>query len=164
MGPLRSSPRVLAFVSDFARTMERPKPMPQDLDARLARAAERCASLPGVVAVVLFGSVARGEATPWSDVDLGVFSRGPISLDDRVAALTDLHAIFERDVDLVDLAAAPLPLRAHAVAEGRALVVNDREAWADFATETTIAWLDFRPTYERALKLELERFRGEARA
>jgi hypothetical protein len=35
---------------------------------------------------------------------------------------------------------------------------------AHFATETTIDWLDFRPTYERALKLELERFRGEARA
>ena len=144
--------------------MEHPKPMPQDLDARLVRAAKRCAELSGTLAVVLFGSVARGEATPWSDIDIGVLATTPMSLDDRVATLNDLHTIFERDVDLVDLAAAPLPLQAHAVAEGRLLVVNDREAWADFVTKTTIDWLDFRPTYERALQLELERFRGEARA
>ncbi len=44
--------------------------------------ADRCAALPGVVAVTLGGSRARGEERPDSDWDFGLYYRGTIDADD----------------------------------------------------------------------------------
>ena len=44
-------------------------------DARLAQLAERLVEVPGVVAVALGGSRARGEHVAGSDVDLGIYYR-----------------------------------------------------------------------------------------
>ena len=55
----------------------------------LGAIAERLATAPGVVAVTLGGSRARGEHHPDSDWDLGVYHRGPLSdgLRDLVQSL-----------------------------------------------------------------------------
>ncbi len=47
-------------------------------DARLAEIAAEVAQVPGVVAVVLGGSRARGTHTAESDTDLGLYYRGPL--------------------------------------------------------------------------------------
>jgi hypothetical protein len=54
---------------------------------RLRQLAERLAEVPGVVGVVLGGSRARGEHTPESDTDLGVYYRRPLDTGglDRLA-------------------------------------------------------------------------------
>jgi predicted nucleotidyltransferase len=52
------------------------------LDERQLRTlAERLASVRGVVGVTLGGSRARGDHTPESDVDLGVYYRPPLDVD-----------------------------------------------------------------------------------
>ncbi|WP_155386906.1 nucleotidyltransferase domain-containing protein [Catellatospora paridis] len=43
--------------------------------------AQRLLAVPGVVAVVLGGSRARGEHRPDSDTDLGLYYRGPLDVD-----------------------------------------------------------------------------------
>ncbi|MFD0593832.1 nucleotidyltransferase domain-containing protein [Catellatospora coxensis] len=43
--------------------------------------AQRLRAVPGVVAVVLGGSRARGEHRPDSDTDLGLYYRGPLDVD-----------------------------------------------------------------------------------
>jgi Nucleotidyltransferase domain len=49
-------------------------------DVRLREVVERVAGVPGVVGVVLGGSRARGEHTPESDVDLGLYYRPPLDV------------------------------------------------------------------------------------
>ena len=56
-----------------------------------------------VLRVWLFGSFARGEDTPLSDVDLLVqFNEGGISLLKHAAMLDDLERMLDRPVDLVE--------------------------------------------------------------
>ena len=55
-------------------------------EAELHAVAERLARVDGIVAVLLGGSRARGEHTPASDVDLGLYYRPPLD----VAALAGL--------------------------------------------------------------------------
>jgi hypothetical protein len=49
-------------------------------DARLKDLAERLIMVPGIEAVALGGSRARGEHTPASDADLGLYYRGPLDV------------------------------------------------------------------------------------
>lgn len=58
--------------------------MPPDLTAL----ADRLVRVPGIVGVSLGGSRARGEHTPDSDVDLGLYYRAPLDLD-ALQALAD---------------------------------------------------------------------------
>lgn len=51
--------------------------------------------------VRLFGSVARGEATPESDIDFLVAFREGATIWDAVALWRKLSALLERDVDVV---------------------------------------------------------------
>lgn len=51
----------------------------------------------------LFGSFARGEETPLSDVDLLVqYSEGGISLLKHCAMINDLEELLDRPVDLIE--------------------------------------------------------------
>ncbi|PYE54840.1 nucleotidyltransferase domain-containing protein [Deinococcus yavapaiensis] len=64
-----------------------------DVTALAFRLADRLATVPGIVAVLLGGSRARGAARPDSDLDLGLYYEGPRALNvDALSALC-------RDVD-----------------------------------------------------------------
>lgn len=58
---------------------------------------ERLAVIPGVVAVVLGGSRARGEHRPDSDTDLGIYYRGRLDIDqlrELAAEIASKHEVF----------------------------------------------------------------------
>lgn len=58
---------------------------------------ERLAVIPGVVAVVLGGSRARGEQRPDSDTDLGIYYRGRLDIDqlrELAAEVASKHQVF----------------------------------------------------------------------
>ena len=139
--------------------MERPTPLPPDLPERLARFGDRLARVDGLIAAVVFGSVARGEATAWSDVDLAVLCKGPLPLDERLSLQADAAQQFGREADVVDLRAAPLVARGRIVRDGRELAVRDREAWNAFVTRATLDWLDYQPAWRRGIAIELELLR-----
>lgn len=52
--------------------------------------AQRLTQVSGVIAVVLGGSRARGEHTPQSDVDLGLYYRTPLDVGARATLAREL--------------------------------------------------------------------------
>lgn len=83
-------------------------------------------------AVYLFGSRARGENRPGSDVDLAFL--GPESLDPVQVfdAAGDLAQRLGFDVDLVDLHEASTVMRAQVVGGGTRIHEGDRQAVSEF--------------------------------
>ncbi len=120
------------------------------------RAAERVAELhPEIAAVYLFGSVARGQARPWSDVDLGVVYRTgaeerahelvAVALADAVARETGRER-----VDVVDLAAQGHYFQHRVLCEATRVLVRDEDRRIDFESEAIVRGIDFAPTFALA--------------
>ncbi|MFW3169211.1 nucleotidyltransferase domain-containing protein [Geodermatophilus sp. CPCC 206100] len=64
--------------------------LPGDLPTRVRALAGRLVEVPGVVAVTLGGSRARGAAAPDSDVDLGLYYRPPLDVPALEALARDV--------------------------------------------------------------------------
>ncbi len=98
-----------------------PVPVPVDVDAVRGVAD----TVPGLVALYLFGSRARGDDHPGSDVDLAILCAAPLEPLARFELQQQLAELLRADVDLVDLAAASTVMRVRVLADGEVLV--DRE-------------------------------------
>jgi predicted nucleotidyltransferase len=129
------------------------RPVPADLDDRLAALARRLSGDPRIAALWLFGSRARGEADALSDVDLAVLAAGAPS----AAALSSwepewLAAANETlgtdEVSLVVLNRAPVTFRREALRSARLLHATTPELAADYELRTLREFLDFRPRLE----------------
>lgn len=99
---------------------------------RSAVVSEVRSTVPDVIAIHLFGSMARGDVHRESDVDLAILSGAKIP----TAALFDLTARLEtllhRSVDLVDLRAASAVLRVQVLGDAELLDDADSIRRAEF--------------------------------
>lgn len=127
--------------------------LPPDIRARLDRVVERYSGDSRVVAVYLFGSFARGEEGPLSDIDLALLLNprtaradlAPLALD----YLIELNSLLGTDeVGFVLLNSAPLTLRHEVVRTGKVLVDNDPEARLDLEVRTEDLYMDFKPALD----------------
>ncbi len=117
---------------------------------------------PAVRLAVLFGSVARGDATPRSDVDVAVLFEqdDPGQLWDVDVAVA---GALRRTIDLVDLRRAPPLLRLEIAREGRPVVEREDGAWVRFKARAMLDWWDFAPLARRFRELTARRLRQEGR-
>jgi uncharacterized protein len=111
---------------------------------------------PEVAAAWLFGSEARGDAGPRSDVDIALLFRDRgIELDGNDRLVATIAARLERvapgrEIDVVLIARQP-PMFVHRVlAEGRLAYDGMPERRIDFESDATSRYLDFLPTYRIA--------------
>lgn len=81
----------------------------------------RLAAKRGARNVRIFGSVARGEATPTSDVDFLVDMESDRSLLDMGGLLMDLQKLLDRKVDIVTERALHWYIRDRVLAEAKPL-------------------------------------------
>lgn len=105
-----------------------------------------------VLAVYLFGSVARGTAGADSDVDVAVlFGSTPSPRLDgpRFVIEGELERALGRPVDLVMLNHAPVDLRIRVLRDGRVLVDRDRAARIAFEVDTRNEAFDMEPVLAR---------------
>ena len=114
-----------------------------------------------VLLAYVFGSVARGEARPSSDLDLGVVFRFVPVPRERDRLTTDLEVAAGRRVDLVVLNEAPPLLTHEAIREGRLIVCRDEDERVRFETRATARYLDTR--YLRQVQHRYLRERVDAR-
>jgi predicted nucleotidyltransferase len=112
----------------------------EHLDLERLRAAARGFSEARLV--VLFGSVARGEATPLSDADVGVLGL-PFWRGLELGAA--LGRVLGREPHVVELETASDWLRFRVAREGRLLAADEPDAWPRFQAEAALRWFDLEP-------------------
>lgn len=103
---------------------------------------------PGVAAVYLFGSVARGSARADSDVDVAVLfeSDPPPTLEGLGTDLADeLEGLLGHHVDLVVLNRAPVDLIKRVLRDGDLLVDANRSLRIRFEVRARNEWFDLEP-------------------
>jgi|SRR6185437_5551584 len=90
------------------------------------------AALPEAWAIYVFGSFARGEEWPRSDLDLAVLLPPERRIEDLLDVMSRLSGQVHRDVDVVDLRRAGDVVRREVLMDGRTLYVSEPDqvlAW-----------------------------------
>jgi len=125
--------------------------MTEEVEVVLQRLIARAEQDPDVLGVILFGSWARGDAGPRSDVDvcLVLESGAPSGLSASRKRLEYLAA--RDDLDLTIFQQLPLHLRSRILGEGRVVFVRDEDRLYDLAVRTVRAFEGFRHHYRRYL-------------
>lgn len=112
--------------------------------------------------VWLFGSAARDELRPDSDLDLAVLLSTPATKAELLGASGQLEAGLGRRVDLVDLDAAGPVLVHQVLGEGRLLRDRDPDRRVALAVYTATAREDLLISQRTARAIIAERLRGLA--
>lgn len=104
----------------------------------------------GVVLAYLYGSQARGDAGPLSDVDMAVLFARELTDEERFRHLLDLHGelaeVFGRDdVNVLDLDKGTPLLNNNVRLQGKLLYCTDENARFDFLLWTLQQYEDTKP-------------------
>jgi predicted nucleotidyltransferase len=81
-------------------------------------------SFPNAWAIYVYGSFARGDQTPVSDVDLAVLLPPDENIGDLLSVISDVASRVHREIDLVDIRRVSDVLRREVLMEGIALYVS----------------------------------------
>ena len=122
--------------------------MSPTLVSQIVRALQSVATLE---LAVLFGSVARDEASMSSDLDVAARYAKPLNLEQKLTLIEALAAVSGRAIDLIDLRVAGPILARQALTSGRRIFGTD-EIWASQTARTLIDYADFAPLIERTLR------------
>lgn len=99
----------------------------------------------GVRLIVLFGSVARGQAFPMSDVDIGIVGT---EFWNGLSIGSDLAHLCKREPHVVALDTAPELLRYEIARDGVLLFEREPDDWAMFRADAIVRYLDFKPVLD----------------
>jgi len=101
---------------------------------------------PRVAFALVFGSVARGEATPHSDLDvaIGLTRTANFDANDVGALVAALERAAQCDVDLVIVNEAPSPITYRIFRDGRLIFEADRKTRVELQTLAILEYLDFK--------------------
>lgn len=123
-------------------------PLPAATAERLTALPRSVAALEGLLALWLFGSFARDEWTPISDVDLAYLPSGELQDDALERFETRLYStiastLYTDDISLVNVRLAPPCLAWRVLTEGRVLWCADTSAVATVAEAVYLLAPDF---------------------
>jgi predicted nucleotidyltransferase len=112
-------------------------------DTAIARLVVRAKEDPDILAVLLFGSRARGDASPASDHDVCLVLAAPPGLS-LSASEKRLDYLAVGELDVVIFQQLPLYIRSRILREGRVLFARDEDALYAVAIRTAKAFEGFR--------------------
>lgn len=120
-------------------------------DRAVERLIEKAASDSTVLAVILFGSRARGDSLPGSDADICLVlvdgAKGRLEISQKKLEYLGLG-----DLDVQVFQQLPLYVRQRVLADGRILHVRDVDGLYELAFRTIREFEDFRHEYEEYLR------------
>jgi len=103
--------------------------------------------------IYLFGSAARREAGPLSDLDLAILFSDSLPSQARAELAAELAGQAQRitgpTVDISILNDAPPVLKHRVIRDGRLLFVREEHRRVAFEVRAILEFLDFRPVLER---------------
>lgn len=125
--------------------------------------AEYLAGQADVVLAYLFGSVARGDAGPGSDVDIAVLFDSGLDaralVERQLDLMVALDRFADREVQVTVLNRAAPRLAHEVVLEGRVLCERDPDARVDFEVRVMRTYLDLAPMMQFFDRILMERIR-----
>ena len=127
-------------------------------------AADVFATSDDVCLAVLYGSHARGQAGPLSDVDVVVLLERSFDsehyFDRRLEIIGRLMQVLNtNEVDVIILNQAPLALQYRVARDGIVLYSRHHDHLIEFVSQTVSRYLDFKPVIERHERAILARAR-----
>lgn len=111
---------------------------------------------PDIRLLIVFGSVAKGSATPASDIDIAIDLGTPMTADDKFQMISEIAVLTGRPVDLIDLKMVGQPLLGQILKYGKRLLGSDND-YAQLVMRNIFDHEDFVPLQNR-----LQRERREA--
>jgi hypothetical protein len=105
---------------------------------------------PKVVAVLLFGSWARGEPSPISDVDIAVILQAPDPDDEA-----EVGSMYSNKVDVVLFHRLPLHIQFEVLKTGKELFVRDETAYTEVRYSVSRNYLEMTRFYRTMLEMML---------
>ena len=85
------------------------------------------AAFPRAWAVYVYGSFARGDDSPRSDIDLALLLPPDETIGDLLTVISDVSTRVHREIDLVDLRKVGDVLRREVLAEGQILYISQQD-------------------------------------
>jgi len=119
-------------------------------DKQLAQLLSKVQEDSEILAVLLFGSTARGEQTVASDVDVCLFLQ-PKKYDPLALSHKKLAYLQGNDLDVHVFQQLPLYIRQRVLKEGKVLFARDLDALYALAFRTVQEFEDFKPVYRTYL-------------
>lgn len=114
----------------------------------------------GIIAILLFGSMAKGTSHQLSDIDIGiVFNRFPPKVYDIGIIYADFGLAVKKiygnhKIDIVFLQETSISMQYRAVSEGELIFALNSDAYADYVEYVLKYYFDFLPVeqeFHRAL-------------
>lgn len=125
-----------------------------------AHASRLCREVASVRLVVLFGSVARGQALPMSDLDIGILGA---EFWQGLHIGAELARLCGHQPHVVELDVASDLLRYEVARDGIPLFECEPDIWPRFRAEAIVCYLDFKPTLDLCVAGARRRLLAEAR-
>ena len=108
-----------------------------ELNEKISKIIEIIKSDPNVIAIYLFGSHAKGEATPLSDIDIAVILKNPTSESEA-----DIGSLSSPEIDVVLFHRLPLHIRYEVFKYGKEIFVRDEEKLLEIKLKVIREYLD----------------------
>ncbi|MGQ4873316.1 MAG: type VII toxin-antitoxin system MntA family adenylyltransferase antitoxin [Promethearchaeia archaeon] len=99
---------------------------------------------PKVIAIILFGSYAKGQNKPISDIDIAVILKNP-NFDDEA----EIGSLYSDKIDLVLFHRLPLHIQYEVFKWGKELFVRDENSLLEIKTRVLRDYLETRWLYKR---------------
>ncbi len=127
---------------------------------RLTAAVEPILSTSPVYLAYLYGSTARGDETPLSDLDIAVLADSKLEPLERLDLEMKLELALEQagfpQADVREVTLAPIIARGRVITEGIILYSRDEERRVEFETRSRSEYFDFLPFWEENQRAYLE--------
>ncbi len=123
--------------------------LPPDVTDRIPGLIKRISKDNEVIALFSFGSLARGDLKPLSDLDFGILVSPTLDRKQRFDKHLELTGVFNEqletdEVDLVLMNDAPMRYSHNIIKSGKQLFCSDSDVLHDFIEKTVKFYLDFR--------------------
>ena len=123
--------------------------LPPDVMDRLPELIDQISRDKEIVALFAFGSLARGDLKPLSDLDFGILVIPSLTRRQRFDKHLELIGLFNEqfesdEIDLVLMNDAPVRFSHNIIKSGKLLFCSDFGVLGDFIEKTVKVYLDFR--------------------